>query len=88
MITPERAREQADFLETGPTTEDDAILAKMLRDLAQQVEDLQAENRVNKEFAELWYRVMDEAPLKFESIVTGCSPKIWMSEAAKLKAMK
>lgn len=36
------------------------------------------------EWADLWYFVMDEAPLEFERIVTTVSPSQWHSEAHKL----
>ncbi len=39
-------------------------------------------------FADLWYFVMDEAPLAFESIVTNHSPARWMDEAHKLMRAK
>ncbi len=39
-------------------------------------------------FADLWYFVMDEAPLEFEKIVCEWAPKHWLQEAAKLQAAK
>lgn len=40
------------------------------------------------EWADLWYFVMDEAPLEFERIVTTVSPSQWNSEAHKLMRAK
>lgn len=40
------------------------------------------------EWADLWYFVMDEAPLEFERIVTTVSPSQWHSEAHKLMRAK
>jgi hypothetical protein len=39
-------------------------------------------------WADLWYFVMDEAPLEFERIVTTVSPSQWHSEAHKLMRAK
>ena len=39
-------------------------------------------------WADLWYFVMDEDPMAFEQIVTGCPPRIWHSEAHKLMRVK
>lgn len=39
-------------------------------------------------WADLWYFVMDEAPMEFERIVTTVSPKNWHTEAHKLMRAK
>jgi hypothetical protein len=39
-------------------------------------------------WADLWYFVMDEAPMEFERIVTTVSPSQWHSEAHKLMRAK
>lgn len=41
-----------------------------------------------KDFADLWYFVMDEAPLEFERIVSEWAPSRWLDQASKLRAEK
>lgn len=52
------------------------------------VDAQEAEIERLREFAELWYFVMDEAPRDFERIVSEYQPKAWLQEAAKLRAAR
>lgn len=49
---------------------------------------LRAHLKSLQDFADLWYFVMDEAPLEFAKIVCEWSSKYWLQEAAKLRAAK
>ncbi len=59
-----------------------------LKGILAHVEAQAAEIKRLREFAELWYFVMDEAPRDFERIVSEYQPKAWLQEAAKLRAAR
>ena len=56
--------------------------------MADELDRLHADLRALKDFADLWYFVMDEAPLEFAKIVNEWSPQRWLDEATKLRWMK
>lgn len=76
----DRARAIRAFERSCTTANIAAILAH--------VEAQAAEIKRLREFAELWYFVMDEAPRDFERIVSEYQPKAWLQEAAKLRAAR
>jgi hypothetical protein len=53
--------------------------------MARRVVEAERDAEANKEFAELWYFVMDEAAYEFEKIVTTHSSTGWLSAAVKLR---
>jgi hypothetical protein len=59
--------------------------AMRIASLEAEVARLRAEVEAMRFLGELWYFVSDEAPLDFESIVTGCHPSLWIEEARKLR---
>ena len=63
-----------------------AALEDQIEQQAAEIERLRADLKAAQGFGELWYFVMDEAPMKFESIVCNYSPARWLDEAAKLRA--
>ncbi len=52
------------------------------------IRELEAQAKVDMQWAELWYFVMDEAPLQFYEIVHEYTPPRWMSGAWKLMKEK
>lgn len=50
--------------------------------------EARAETERYKSYYDLWYFVMDEAPLAFEEIVKTCSPASWMGAAQHLKKQR
>lgn len=56
-------------------------VGRMMHDAADEIERL-------RDFADLWYFIMDEAPRDFERIVAEYQPKAWLEQAAKLRRAK
>lgn len=49
----------------------------------QYVAELETDIKTMKDFDDLWYYAMDDAPLEFEKIVMEWSPRHWMTQIAK-----
>jgi hypothetical protein len=58
---------------------------QLFDDAIRELKQLRLDVKVHQGFSELWYFVMDEAPLEFEEIVTRHSPGQWLLEAGKLQ---
>lgn len=65
-----------------------AVSGSLAPAIQDKLEAQEAEIERLREFAELWYFVMDEAPRDFERIVSEYQPKAWLQEAAKLRAAR
>lgn len=53
------------------------------KEQADELDCLREDNRCLRDFAELWYYAMDEAPMAFEKIVTEYTPSSWLTQIAK-----
>lgn len=76
----EDARDNFPIIDERP----DRLFEDAIREIKQLREDL----KVHQGFSELWYFVMDEAPLEFEDIVTDHAPSHWLLETGKLRERK
>lgn len=65
-----------------------ACTPENMRAILAHVEAQAAEIERLRDFADLWYFIMDEAPRDFERIVAEYQPKAWLEQAAKLRRAK